>query len=373
MPAILKKKCLAPGYSIEVDTVDEQGWYQILHLFEDANIYQAWSYVAVTSGPNHMSSFVLKKDGNIVAIALVRIVKLPVLNIGIAYIRWGPLWRRRGTSVDIETFRQAVRALRNEYACGRGLVLRIFPVLFDSDPPWFRSILTEEGFSSVRKEALDRTILMDLRPSLDELRSGIKPHWKRYLKVAEKSGLEVIEGTGEVSFNEFIRIYKEMVARKNLEGLIIDINEFREIQSKLPEQFKMGILLAKSEGNICAGLVYSAIGDTAIYLFGATGDVGIRSRGSYLLHWRLIEKLKQNKITVYDLHGINPVKNPGTYRFKSDLGGDSGKDVYFLGRFDSHISVFSHACVDFGDRLRIIYRRMSEVMKAGTTLITKSA
>ena len=373
MPAILKKKCLAPGYSVEVDAVDERGWYQILHLFEDANIYQAWSYVAVTSGPNHMSSFLLKKDGNIVAIALVRIVKLPVLNIGIAYIRWGPLWRRRGTSVDIETFRQVVRALRNEYAYGRGLVLRIFPVLFDSDPPWFRSILTEEGFSSVRKEALDRTILMDLRPSLDELRSGIKPHWKRYLKVAEKSGLEVIEGTGEVSFNEFIRIYKEMVARKNLEGLIIDINEFREIQSKLPEQFKMGILLAKSEGNICAGLVYSAIGDTAIYLFGATGDVGIRSRGSYLLHWRLIEKLKQNKITVYDLHGINPVKNPGTYRFKSDLGGNSGKDVYFLGRFDSHISVFSHACVDFGDRSRIIYRRMSEVMKAGTTLITKSA
>src|SRR5436189_1342 len=83
----------------------------------------------------------------------------------------------------------------------------------------------------------------------------------------------------------------------------------------------MKIMLCKSGDEHCAGLVCSAIGKTAIYLFGATSNAGMKSRGSYLLHWKLIEWLKQNRFSVYDLHGINPVRNPGTYKFKNDLAG----------------------------------------------------
>ena len=352
-------RALTPGYSSEVDTLDEKAWCQVLEQFDDANIYQSWSYDEVRCGRRNISHLVVKKDGNIVAIAQSRIVRLPFFKFGIAYIRWGPIWRRRHEQEDRQIFRQAVRALRNEYAGRRGLVLRIYPALFRDGSSCFLSILTEEGFSSLGKERVDRTLLLDLRQPLQGLRAGLRPHWHRYLKVAEKNGLEILEGSDETLFDMFVEIYKEMVSRKQF-AEPNDINEFRAIQGRLPEEFKMKIMLCKAGDKVCAGLVCSAIGNTGVYLFGATSDVGLKSRGSYLLHWKLIECLKQNGIETYDLNGIDPVVNPGTYKFKADLCGDNGKDLYFLGRFESSTSVVGSACVAWGERLRAMRRTFKE-------------
>src|SRR5437879_4054435 len=114
--SIPKTRALDPGYTSEVDTVDEQTWCQILQEFGEANIYQSWSYAAVTSGQRSMSHLILRKNRNIVAVAQARIAKLPLINVGIAYIRWGPLWRRDATEANVEIFRQAIRALRNEFS-----------------------------------------------------------------------------------------------------------------------------------------------------------------------------------------------------------------------------------------------------------------
>jgi len=93
-------------------------------------------------------------------------------------------------------------------------------------------------------------------------------------------------------------------------------------------------------------------------LFGATSNAGLASRGSYLLHWRLIEGLKRDGVVFYDLNGINPVRNPGTYKFKHDLAGSHGKEMRFLGRFDSRVGVLSSWCVESGDTLRSMYRTL---------------
>lgn len=352
---------LDPGYVSEVDTVDDRKWYEILEGFDDSNIYQTWAYGAVTSGRRNLSHLILKKDGAIVAVAQARIAKLPFVNVGIAYVPWGPLWRHCANEGNLDAFRQAVRALRNEFVCKRRLVLRLFPILFDGDSN-FLAALKEEGFSSLGKEVPNRTILMDLRPPLEDLRAGMGSHWKRELKIAERNALTVTEGSEGQLFEAFIEIYKEMVSRKKFLELN-DINQFKLIQEQLPENLKMKIMLCRSGESLCAGLITSAIGQTAIYLFGATSNAGLTSRGSYLLHWKLIGQLKQRRVAVYDLNGINPTKNPGTYRFKKDLGGRNGKNVYFLGRFDSRADIFSYSCVACADTLRRMYRRLRELAK----------
>jgi peptidoglycan biosynthesis/recognition FemAB-like protein len=350
----LKTRELGPGYSSEVDTVNESGWSQILDQFDDANIYQTWSYDEVRCGRENISHLVLRKHGEIVAAAQSRIVKLPLIKAGVAYIRWGPLFRRHHNETDPETFREAIRALRNEYACRRGLVLRLCPALFRNASICFPSILTEEGFS-LGKGKPDRTLRLDVSRPLEDLRKGLRPHWHRYLKVAEKNGLEIIEGSDDNLFVAFIGIYKEMVGRKRF-AEPNDIREFRSIQARLPEKFKMKIMLCKAGDKLCAGLVCSAIGKTAIYLFGATSDVGLKSRGSYILHWKLIEWLRKNNFDTYDLHGINPILNPGTYKFKADLCGNNGKDLHFVGLFDSYTNALSYTCVSCGSSLKTIYR-----------------
>jgi vancomycin resistance protein VanK len=117
-------------------------------------------------------------------------------------------------------------------------------------------------------------------------------------------------------------------------------------------------MLCRSDDGICAGLICSAIGSTALYLFGATSTTGLKRRGSYLLQWKLIERLKEAHVPQYDLNGINPETNPGTYKFKSDLAGEKGRDVRFLGRFDACENKFSVICVNIGERLRSIGRSL---------------
>lgn len=340
---------LANGFSYEVDNIDEAAWYGILEKFDDGNIYQTWAYDEVRCGRKNISHLVLKKNGETVAAAQSRIVRFPFLKAGIAYVRWGPLWRHQGSMADPEVFRQSIRALRNEYALKRGLVLRLYPVLFDNGASsQLETMLSEEGYALEPHQKRDRTIILDVSRPLEELRQGLRSHWRRNLKTAEKSELEIIETRDARSFEQFVPMYKQMVGRKKfLEPNKIE--DFVRMQQRLPERFKMKIMLCQSQGETCAGLISTAIGQTAIYLFGATSEAGLKRRGSYLLHWRLIEELKRGGLKNYDLHGIDSVKNPGTYRFKSDLCGENGREETFVGRFQSRGSLLSNWCVALGE------------------------
>ena len=357
-----KLRPLAAGYTAQVDTVDEAAWTGVLRQFDDANIYQTWPYATVIGGRRNASYLVVHKDGEVAAAAQVRIAKVPLLKLGIAYVRWGPFWRRTGAAADPDVFRQAIRALRNEYAGRRGLVLRLFPVLFEDDSPAFAEILAEEGFSSAGVETRSQTILMDVAPPLEKLRDGMRPHWKRELKLAERKNLTIAEGTSDELFESVIGIHREMVSRKRfVEGN--DIHQFREMQAQLPDHLKMKVMLARSEAGVCAGAIWSAIGRTSLYLFGATSNVGMKSNGSYLLHWTILERLKHDGVSVHDLNGINPEKNPGTYKFKHDFAGEHGRTTRFLGQFDAHANAMSQASVQWGEKLRALYQKYKDTPK----------
>src|SRR5262245_52130285 len=103
---------LGAGYSVEIDAVNEGIWHQILEGFDDANIYQTWSYDEVRCGRDNISHLVLKKEGKTVAVAQARIVKVPLIGAGIAYVRWGPLWQRKSVESNVDSFQQVIRALR---------------------------------------------------------------------------------------------------------------------------------------------------------------------------------------------------------------------------------------------------------------------
>jgi hypothetical protein len=357
---------LAPGFAVEMDTLNEGAWSQTLQEFEDANIYQTWSYGEIIGGANKTRRLILRKKGAVVAMAQARIAKLPLLNAGIAYVAWGPLWRRTAIEADFQIFIQAVRALRNEFVCNRRLVLRLFVDLLDDQSSPTLAVLAEEGFSPLTKATRSRTILMDLCPPLSDLREGMQPHWKRELKVAERKALEVVEGSSDELFATFIGMYKEMVTRKKFVEPN-DIEKFRLVQAQLPEKLKMKILLCRSEEGACAGLICSAMGNRAIYLFGATSNKGMKSNGSYLLQWRLLKRLKEEGIATYNLNGINPTRNPGTFKFKSDLAGKNGREHYYLGRFDASFPGLSSWSIACGDRLRAINRKTRQFVSTVPT------
>ena len=198
---------LAAGYIAEVDSVDHADWPDIAASFTDLNIYQVWQPRSPARRSEGTSTLLLKFGGEVAAAAEVRLFRLPLTERGIAYVRWGPLFRQAVPGVNQEHFRQLVRALRNEYACRRHMVVRLNPRLFTEQHRDYLEIVRQEGFASVEGFPTERTLLVDLTPDIDEIRRGLDKKWRNCLSKAERSGLTIRTGRELELFDEFGGLY----------------------------------------------------------------------------------------------------------------------------------------------------------------------
>jgi lipid II:glycine glycyltransferase (peptidoglycan interpeptide bridge formation enzyme) len=298
-----------------------------------------------------LSHLVIKRDGEVIGVAQVTIRKIPALGAGIAYIPWGPLWRRRGKPIELDNLHFGIRALREEYVKKRGLFLRIAPNVIEQNNGADR-LFEKEGFSLKSPETRYRTLLVDLAPTIEKLRKNLDQKWRNMLNQAEKKDLEIVEGYSDELYSVFLSLQSEMQVRKKYTPGV-SYQEFREIQRDLPEPIKMKIMICKYEGEAMSAAVFSGIGDTAIYLLGATGHKGMKTKGSYLLQWRAIQWLKGNGCRWYDLGGINPEMNPGVFHFKAGM---SGMDVCHIGPYEVCNNPLSLLLVRWGERAKSFLR-----------------
>jgi lipid II:glycine glycyltransferase (peptidoglycan interpeptide bridge formation enzyme) len=344
------------GFSVRVDEAGREAWDALVGSFADTTIYQTASYGSVHWSARQLSRIVLERDGRPAAAAQLRILKLPLVGRGIAYLRWGPLWRRAGEEADEAVLQAALEAIRDEYGTRRGLLVRIIPHAFEHEAhaETHRRCLAEAGFAPRGDGRRYRTIRLDLGPPLEDLRKGLAQKWRNQLNAAERNNLEVIEGGGDDLYGTFLSLYEEMMGRKRFETSV-DVAEFREIQRDLPEPLKMRILVCRAEGRPVSALVGSAVGDAGIYLLGATNGEGTKWKGSYVLQWRMIQRLKEQGARWYDLGGINPEGNPGVYHFKK---GFSGVDTQEIGQHEYAPSAAARAWVGAAERLQALARRV---------------
>ena len=334
------------GWQVEVDQTTPAEWSQLLDLFDDANIYQTFAYGQVRWGAKNLSHLVLKRDGQVLGMAQLRIIRPTPLKFGIAYLRWGPMFERRGKPLDREVAPLLARALIAEYVDKRRLFLRILPNAFAGSA---RAEVMQSAFSDFTPEPLTfentyRTFVLDLAPKAEELRKNLDPKWRNKLSGAEKNNLAVLAGNGSEEYETFCKLYRQMRKRKTFETTV-NVEEFARIQSDLDGPHRMQVLICENRGAPVAGLVVSAMGDSAIYLLGATSDDGLNSKGAYLLQWTMIQWLKANGVRWYDLGGIDPESNPGVYTFKR---GFAGADVCQLNPLVSCDSAVSSAVVRAG-------------------------
>lgn len=318
-------------YKTEIDQINKNEWESLVKQFEDSTIFQTYSYGVNQWGENRLSHVIIKKDRDVVAAAQIQIVKPPIIQTGIAYISWGPMWKLKNKPHDPEILKAMVKSLRKEYAVRRKLFLRIRPSSYlngNVEIETVHNIFKSESF--IPSLPTYRTLLLDMAPSLPLLRQNLKGSWRRNLKKAEHNDLQLIEGNGDQLFHTFKSLYSEMLMRKKF-VLGPDIQKYEQIQSDLPDPLKMKIFLCTKDQKPIASTICTLIGDTGIYLLGASSNNGLDTRASYLLHWRMIEWLKQCGAKRYDLYGYNPQKRPGTSQFKSGL---SAAETWNIGCYD---------------------------------------
>ena len=345
-------------YNVEIDNITKGFWEDSLLKFDDATIRQTWSF-----GKKNLSHLVLKYGEEIVAMAQVDIKKLPILKIGIANIFWGPLWRRKGNTIDYNIFDNIIKELKNEYVVKRGLLLRIWPFAIKQPEGEILHIMGKHGFLRNSTDKPYQTIMLNILPSMEMLRKNLAQKWRNQLNVAERHNLAVVHGQSDVLFDEFYSMLTEMLLRKKFE-VNVNYDMYHKIQNDLPESLKMQIFVCKSENIPVAAGVFSAIGDTGEYLLGATANNGLKFNGANLVQWEAIKWMKEKGCTWYDLGGIDPKENPGVYRFKSGVAGKSGLNAVYLGQFYLANKSLGYILYRFMNMFNPIRKRLQKILKS---------
>jgi lipid II:glycine glycyltransferase (peptidoglycan interpeptide bridge formation enzyme) len=344
---------LTPDVAIRVDEAEPAAWDALVERFDDATVYQTWGYEAVRWGERRMSHLVLERDGRAVAAAQVRVLRVPGCNCGIAYVYRGPLWRPRGAIADTGMFSEVLHALYREYAVARGLLLRVMPNEPEERTEELAASLKYQGYTRASATPY-RTFVLDLSPELEALRKGLRHQWRTNLNKAVARSFRVDEGVTDKLYGEFVELYNEMHARKGFRRYV-DVEEFRRIQQGLPDSLKMRVMVCRLEGEAVAGVVFSTLGSTALNVFLATSARALEVQGAYRLLWEEIRWLRERGVRLLDLGGVDPVANPGGYRFKQGL---SGREVRHLGVYEACENGTSWLCVRAAEKLRDAYRAL---------------
>jgi lipid II:glycine glycyltransferase (peptidoglycan interpeptide bridge formation enzyme) len=298
-------------------------WHSLAAQFDDHNYQHCWEYAAAMGARWNakVENLVITSDGELAGLASVRIKPIPGLGTGIAYVPGGPLVRRLeddGRRLRLEI---VLDTMKREYVDRRRLMLRVAPLI--GDPEWasaqeqcFRAL----AFTPSENAGAQRTILIDIdRPSA-EVRAGFAQRWRRNLKKAELADLHVREGHDPVLFEDFRRLFDHLVARKPF-AVELGADFYAGLQPELIEQERLHVSIASVDGELAAGLVVSTLGDTAVFLLGASNAIGRRTNASYLLQWNAVKAAAARGCRWYDLGGVDAESNPGGYQFKSGMGG----------------------------------------------------
>lgn len=318
-------------------------WDGIVATFADALFDQTEVLGARVWGEHRLSKLVVRRHGLPIGAAQAYLFQLPPFRRGpgIAYVKFGPLWRRKDAPIDIDNLRLTLEAMVAEYVVKRRLCLTIAPQADPIHDATVAAVLEECGFTRRRELPGGAHYLVDLSLSLDEQRQSLGQKWRYNLKKAEKNGLEIRRLDGDQAVSAFMGLHDRMRTRKGYED-VSWVGELPETYAAIPEAFRPAIVLAFADGTPTAGAVIGRIGDTATYFFGGTDERALKLRAGYALQWWIIDWLiRDGQTRWYDLD--SDAGDPGLVQFKTGLIGKSGHTVTLAGEYDRCISPTSRA------------------------------
>jgi lipid II:glycine glycyltransferase (peptidoglycan interpeptide bridge formation enzyme) len=216
------------------------------------------------------------------------------------------------------------------------------------DPPWYALETADEAEADsragpggvealrpavgkpLRRAAADvqppDTVLVDLRPSEEEILAAMKPKWRYNIRLAEKKGV-VVEPAGADAIPEFYDLYRKTSERDRI--ALHPEEYYRRLFSLAagrPLSPELRLWIARHEGQGLAAIVTLFMGEEAVYLYGASSDEKRNLMPAYALQWAAMRAAKASGCLSYDLFGIPPTGDSahpmaGLYRFKTGFGG----------------------------------------------------
>ncbi len=329
------------------DQLPDAAWDAFVERRADGHALQTSAWAALKSRFGWSAGRVAILDGEqIVAGASVLFRKLP-LGLGtFAYAPKGPLvdW---DNAPYVSTLFDGLDALCRAH---RAFALKLEPDLEENDEG--RTTKDESTWlpSDIRPSSPvqpQRTILLDLTKTEDELLATMHQKTRYNIRLAARKGVVVREGT-EDDLPAFYALTQVTGAR---DGFGVHSADYYRAALELfaPRGWARLFVAEVHETGIeptpVAAIMVFAFGNKAWYMYGASGDEHRERMPNYALQWEAIRWAKARGCALYDLWGV-PDKDEatlemqylkrdddlwGVYRFKRGFG---GRLVRYVGAFD---------------------------------------
>jgi lipid II:glycine glycyltransferase (peptidoglycan interpeptide bridge formation enzyme) len=192
-----------------------------------------------------------------------------------------------------------------------------------------------EGFGDVQPRFV---FAIDVEGKTDEeLLATFSQEWRRNIKKAEKSEVNVRQATFS-DLETFHTLYKETAKRDKFTPR--PLNYFKQMWKSLNENSnnlaEMRLYIAEQE-NIChAACLWVRVGKHVWYTYGASSTSGRELRPSNAIQWQMMRDARDAGAGIYDMRGIAATLNEksplfGLLRFKIGTG---GKVIQYVGEWD---------------------------------------
>ena len=302
----------------EWGTQDSQAW-DAAHAQAAGPLQQDWAYgsTMLVSGGTVIRA-VIQADGHTVGLAQCVVRRFANVG-GVALCTRGPLWLAPLSGKDKA---HAYRSLRQNLPV-KGLRFMFVtpnePISEDLGLSPFKRLMT--GYS---------TALLDLSPSLADLRAGLDQRFRQPLGSAEKSDLTVHRvGTNVGQYRWLLDAEQQQRDKRGFQGMPLHFVDAYIASRKQPGRNVL-ILRADLGRDRMAGMMFLLHGQAATYQIGWNSEAGREAHAHHLLLYQAMEALKERGIRELDSGGINTSRSAGVARFKISTG---AKVVTFAGTY----------------------------------------
>ncbi|HVS21493.1 MAG TPA: peptidoglycan bridge formation glycyltransferase FemA/FemB family protein [Pyrinomonadaceae bacterium] len=296
-------------------------WDQTLALLNDCATFQtyAWGEYRRGLGWEPCRWVALNNEGEVVAMMQGCLRRYP-FGLGLVWSEGGPVGDLSVCDENLQAAILRTTGLRRIYCrfrCDRERdiqdALRLSAQGWST--PW--SLLSS-----------NYSMTLDLSQEEDRLLAACEQNWRRNLRRSKDCNLSIRQWL-DPNVDEVLSVY---VAMQNFKGL--EEQHSRDEIEQLLKNVKQQIVLYRcddEQGEVVSILGCLVVGDRACALFWATTEQGRKLHASYAIFWALVQHCQRIGVKLYDLAGIDPVRNPGVYRFKRATG---AAPFEYLGEWD---------------------------------------
>ena len=176
----------------------------------------------------------------------------------------------------------------------------------------------------------------DPRPRTEaEVLAGMNQQWRRNIKKADKSGVEVALGDA-TDLKAFHDLYAHTAERDHFTPRALSYFQTMYDALLAEDDDRIQLWLARHEGDLVAATIAIRVGTHAWYSYGASSTEKRDVRGSNAVQWAMIRHAMAAGAEVYDLRGITETldaddSHVGLVQFKVGTGGEA---VEYAGEWD---------------------------------------